>query len=87
MTDKYDNSGTIGKNERKADPKHSDLKGKATINGVKYWIDGWHKTSDDGRPWYSLRFKRADAAAMEQPPTPRPRQQGGIPGLTEDIPF
>lgn len=86
----YDNTGSLGKNEKKEDAKHADVKGKATIGGVKYWVDGWKKEGNDGRPWYSLRFKRADqqTAAIEQPP--QPRGGTGIPGLnrqTDDIPF
>lgn len=89
----YDNSGSFSKNTRKEKETHPDIKGKATIGGVKYWVDGWQKKGNDGGIWYSLSFKRADkqTSAMESPPPP-PRSQlaHGIPGLnreTDEIPF
>jgi len=53
---KYDNSGSLSKNDRKEKPTHPDVKGKATINGVEYWLDGWKKDGEKGT-WYSLSFK------------------------------
>ncbi len=64
----YDNSGSISKNTRKEKDTHPDIKGKATIGGVNYWVDGWAKTGENG-PWYSLSFKvRED----KQPETTKP---------------
>lgn len=56
---KYDNSGSLSKNDRKEKPTHPDVKGKATINGVEYWLDGWKKDGANGT-WYSLSFKMKD---------------------------
>jgi hypothetical protein len=56
-----DNSGSISKNPRKEKETHPDIKGKATIGGVEYWVDGWAKENENGK-WYSLSFKpRASA--------------------------
>lgn len=55
-----DNSGSMRRNERKEKQTHPDMKGKATIGGVEYWISGWVKQSDDGK-WISLAFDRKDA--------------------------
>jgi hypothetical protein len=72
----YDNnlSGIISKNERTTDDKHPDIKGQCEIDGVQYWVDGWQKTrsSDQGK-FYSLRFKRKDAAPAQKP-SPAQRQ-------------
>jgi hypothetical protein len=66
----YDNnmSGIISKNANKKDDKHPDIKGQCEIDGVQYWVDGWQKTrnSDQGK-FYSLRFKRKDAAQAARP--------------------
>ena len=65
----YDNSGSISKNTRKEKDTHPDIKGKATIGGVNYWVDGWAKTGENG-PWYSLSFKvREDKQPEAKPKT------------------
>ena len=72
---KYDNSGSVSKNLRKEKDTQPDIKGKATIAGVEYWIDGWQKESETGK-WYSLSFKPKDAKpeakAAAKPPTNDP---------------
>ena len=74
----YDNNltGIISKNERKTDDKLPDIKGQCEIDGVQYWVDGWAKTrNSDGGKFYSLRFKRKDAApAQKAAQAPAPRQ-------------
>lgn len=60
----YDNSGSISKNTRKEKETHPDIKGKGTIDGVEYWIDGWQKDGENGK-WYSLAFKRKDGTKSE----------------------
>jgi len=80
-----DNSGSIAKNDRKEQPNHPDIKGKATVGGVEYWVSGWLKENDRGK-WYSLSFTPKDAPA-------EPARGGGAkPGkapaaLDDDIPF
>lgn len=93
----YDNNltGIISKNERKTDDKHPDIKGQCEIDGVQYWVDGWQKKrNSDGGKFYSLRFKRKDAAAAPAPsrapaatsksPAPAP---SGFDDMDSDIPF
>ncbi len=77
MATKYDNSGSVSKNTRKEKETHPDIKGKATIAGVEYWVDGWQKDGENGK-WYSLSFKPKDADAA-----PKAKQ----PNNDEDIPF
>lgn len=87
----YDNNltGIISKNERKTDDKHPDIKGQCEIEGIQYWVDGWMKTrNSDGGKFYSLRFKRKDAAPAKPAAKPagRPAPAGGIDD-DEDLPF
>lgn len=65
-----DNSGSLSKNTRKEKPTHPDIRGKATVAGVEYWVDGWAKDGENGK-WYSLSFKpkeAKDASAPKQKP-------------------
>lgn len=78
MATKYDNSGSVAKNRKKEKDTHPDIKGKATIAGVEYWIDGWQKQGENG-PWYSLSFKPKDAQAA----APAPRNEDA----DQDIPW
>lgn len=55
----YDNSGIIGKNDRKETDKHPDISGSATVDGVEYWLSGWKKEKN-GRSFYTLSFKAKD---------------------------
>lgn len=59
--EKRDNSGTLGRNDKKTETKHPDHKGSATINGVDYWISAWIKEGPTGK-FFSLGFTRKDTA-------------------------
>ena len=87
----YDNNltGIISKNDRKTDDKHPDIKGQCEIEGVQYWVDGWAKTrNSDGGKFYSLRFKRKDAAPKPAAkPAGRTAPAGGFDDMENDIPF
>lgn len=63
-----DNSGSMSRNDRKEKETHPDYKGKATINGVEYWISGWKKENDNG-PWLSLAFEPKEKKVEK--PAPR----------------
>ena len=81
---KYDNSGSLSRNDRKEQPNHPDYKGKATVDGVEYWLSGWIKDGENGK-WLSLSFKPKE----EQKPQPTTRRATGEPGDApdSDIPF
>lgn len=76
---KYDNSGSLGRNDRKERPNHADYRGKATVAGVDYWISGWIKDGEYGK-WLSLSFK-------EREPEPAPPKRKAGADLDDDIPF
>lgn len=84
-------TGLISKNDRKTDEKHPDIKGQCEIDGVQYWVDGWQKTrNSDGGKFYSLRFKRKDAAQAQAPkPAPKPAAapSSGFDDMDDSIPF
>jgi hypothetical protein len=90
-----DNSGSIAKNDRKEQPNHPDIKGKATVGGVEYWVSGWLKENDRGK-WYSLSFtpivliggRSGDDDAPAEPARGGGTKPGKAPAaLDDDIPF
>lgn len=86
MTKVYDNSGSISKNTRKEKDSHPDIKGKATIGGVDYWVDGWQKEGENGK-WYSLSFKPKEGARKQTKHVPDPDPGNGDGMDAMDIPF
>lgn len=56
-----DNSGSLFKNERKADPKHADYTGTIMVDGKTYWLNAWIKTGKKGK-FMSLSVKPKDGA-------------------------
>ena len=81
MSGTRDNSGSFSANKRKEKDTHPDIKGKATIGGVDYWISGWKKQNDNGI-WYSLSFEPKDAPAQSEAPRNDARRD-----LDDEIPF
>ena len=64
--EKRDNSGTLGRNDKKVESKHPDHKGQATIGGVDYWISAWIKDGPNGK-FFSLGFTPKDASRAPAP--------------------
>lgn len=80
--EKRDNSGTLGRNDRKTESKHPDHKGQATIGGVDYWISAWIKDGPNGK-FFSLGFTPKDASRAPAPVSNEERK-----GVEDDeIPF
>src|SRR5262245_18594540 len=52
-----DNSGSVWVNDRKEQDTHPDRTGSAKIDGVDYWVNGWLRKTNDGKPYLSLSFK------------------------------
>lgn len=82
--EKRDNSGTLGKNDRKEKEEHPSHTGSALIDGREYWISAWVKESARGK-FFSLAFKPKDAAK----PAPRPAEPSRTYAeeLDDEIPF
>lgn len=93
----YDNtnSGFIGKNDKKTEDKHPDLKGSINIEGVEYWLSAWKNSKG-----YGMKFTKKDG---QEAPAPRqeyrkpsqdafkarqlPPQRYAEPEDNSDIPF
>jgi hypothetical protein len=85
----FDNTNrwTLNKNKDKADPKHSDYKGKINIDGKLFWIDGWIKQGQNGS-FISGTVKAAQPKREDPISTGRlPAKQNILPDDDMDIPF
>ena len=58
MTNKV-GSGSLRAVEPKSE-RHPGYKGSLTIDGRKYWLSGWKRMGDDGKPWLSLSVDLAN---------------------------
>lgn len=79
----YDNSGILGRNDKREKETHPEFTGSATIDGQDYWISGWVKEKN-GRRFFSLAFKQKQERA------PKPEQKQEIkPEIDDDndLPF
>ena len=70
MSEKRDNSGTLGKNLRKLQDNHPSHSGACLIDGKPYWISAWVKDGPEGSKFFSLAFKPKEdrQPAAEAPP-------------------
>jgi hypothetical protein len=69
----YDNNltGALFKNNKRENDRHPLYRGSCEINGQKFWISAWLKTSErTGEKFMSLAFKPAEEQRQEQQRTP-----------------
>jgi hypothetical protein len=90
MSQSRDNSGILGKNDRRTKDTHPTHSGQCTIDGKQYWISGWVKDGRDNSRFFSLAFKLKEPRAAQQQPSggqkePAPTTGGG--DFDSDIPF
>lgn len=90
MSDKRDNSGTLGRNPDKT-PEHDkwpDHKGKASVTcphchkSSDWWLSAWIKTGASGK-FFSIAFKPKEAARSEPAKAPDDFKDDEV----SDIPF
>lgn len=75
---RYPNSGSLFRNERKTTEKHPDYNGSFNIDGTDYWISGWSKVGKSGKKFVSLSI------SLKQPKEPG----AALPPVDDDdIPF
>lgn len=58
------NTGIIGNNDYKQKDSHPDQRGRVNINGLWFWVSGWHKTAN-GRQFTSLAFTEMTQAEVD----------------------
>lgn len=86
-----DNSGTLFRNDKKANDSQPNATGKAMIGGVLYYVSAWTKDGNKGK-FQSLSFTpvtqdSAQAATKTQPsgkPQPSPRNAEPF---DDEVPF
>lgn len=54
--EKRDNSGALFTNDKREKETHPHYQGKATINGIDYYVSAWVKDGQKGK-FQSLSFK------------------------------
>ncbi len=64
--EKFDNRGTLHKNNKNGNEKRPDYRGRATIAGVDYQIAGWVRQGDFGGNYLSLAFTIPREVTEEQ---------------------
>ena len=79
---KYDNSGTLGKNERKEKDTHPSHTGRCVIDGKEYWISAWVRDGNNGR-FFSLSFKPKEEQGGQRAADPIPKSDDD----SSEIPF
>jgi hypothetical protein len=92
----YDNNnrGAVWRNEKKATDRHPDFTGKATIDGVDYYVSAWKRGPDDNPKAPALRFSVTPVAEVAKQGMDQARQAAQprtqpIPDAfdEDDIPF
>jgi len=63
--EKRDNSGALFTNDKREKETHPNYNGKATINGVDYYVSSWIKEGKNGK-FQSLSFKPVQDQANQQ---------------------
>lgn len=74
-----DDTGSLFKNQDKAQPNHADYQGSIKIDGKSYWLSAWLKTSKSGEKYMSLAVKAKGA--------PKNQQGARRQEIDSDIPF
>ncbi len=84
-----DNSGALFTNNRRERDSQPNYTGDAVIDGVKYRISAWEKTSKNGSTYYSLSFTK-DGAPRQERRNERPtaEKRGSLKDqLSDDVPW
>lgn len=80
-----DNSGSLWVNDKKTADNHPDRTGSLMVNGQEFWINGWLRKTQDGKPYLSLSVKPKEQQQAKQAPRRQSRQDDD--GDDGSIPF
>jgi uncharacterized protein (DUF736 family) len=72
------NSGALFKNDKKANEKAPDYKGKCVVDGVEKEVAAWVKEAKNGNKYLSLQFSE---------PYKKPDNKGKYEPKEDDFPF
>ena len=76
------NHGALFKNTEKEDPKHADYRGEIDVEGKKFWLNAWLRTSKKtGTKFLSLSVKPKTAAVA------KPKSANADNEMSDEIPF
>lgn len=84
MSEQRNNSGTLGKNQRRSKDSHPTHTGSCVVDGKAYWISAWVKDGRDGK-FFSIAFQPKLMSDRASPPTGGENDQR--PDFDDDIPF
>ena len=86
----YDNElrGVLFRNkDKRPEKKDADYRGKATVEGVDYWLDAWiNEPKSGGEKFMAIKFKAKDAQPAAAAPAPVEAPAGDDP-FKDEIPF
>ena len=85
----YDNNmrGVLFRNDKGDNPKRPDMTGNMEIDGTKYRISAWNKTSQKGTEFLSFVVEVDDGTRQAAQPQQSQQSQPAQGGLDDEIPF
>ena len=85
----YDNElrGVLFRNkDKRPEKKDADYRGRATVNGVEFWLDAWiNEPKSGGDKFMAIKFKAKDVQPNAQPVPPAAAPI--VPDFDDPIPF
>lgn len=84
MTDHYEDSGILFKNEKHGNEKAPDWTGKINVAGVEYRLAAWIKPGKKGK-FITLKVSDLEPKSDLPPTDPPPKLHGPV--SVNDLPF
>lgn len=82
----YDNNmrGVLFPNDKGDNPKRPDMKGSLEIDGTKYFVSAWNKTSQKGQDFISFVVEEDDGVRKNAAPVSNGATSQS---MSDEIPF